>query len=430
MDALQGTRRGHRVERGLGSRFRSLWWGQAISQIGDYVAYTTLPLFVAQLGDSTLDFAVTYALESVPVVLFGLVGGVLLDRLSLRSVMITADLVRAATFFGLGFLALNPSPSALSLVFVLAFVSGTFSATFQNGLYAMLPALVAGDDLTVANGRIAISQQVALVVGPALAGAMAATVGLAPGFAINGLSFLVSAISVWLVGRIPPRVARDQRTRFLEEAAHGLRFLWSEPRLRASTLAAAAANGAVGFIESTLVVLATQVLGAEESSFGLMLATLGIGGIVGATVAPRVARMIGLGRAMTVGLIIFGLAFWALIHQKFGGVALFLLFAIFLGISLVNVPLVTIRQTYTPPAMLGRVITAARTIGWSTLPIGSLLGAALADGTSYFQVARFTPAVLIAAGLWLTLTPIWSDTEGPHRGRRILKQNGKTQSRK
>jgi len=420
MDVPPGTRRGrHRIVRGLGSRFRALWWGQAVSQIGDYVAYTTLPLFVLQLGDSTFDFALTYALESVPVVLFGLVGGVLLDRLPLRSVMILADLGRAATFFGLGFLALNPSPETLATVFVLAFLSGTFSAAFQNGLYALIPSIVDSDRLAVANSRIAMSQQVALVVGPAIAGAMAATIGLAPGFAVNGLSFLVSALSVWMVGSIPPRVARDQRSRFLEEAAHGLRFLWSEPRLRASTLAAAIANAAVGFIESTLAVLATDVLGAEESSFGLMLAVLGLGGIVGAALAPRVGRLIGLGRSMTVGLLLFGLSFWALIHQTFGFSALFLLFAMFLGISLVNVPLVTIRQSYTPTAMLGRVITAARTIGWSTLPLGSLVGAALADANSYLSVAQFTPVLLIAAALWLTLTPIWSDTGTPHRGRRF-----------
>jgi predicted MFS family arabinose efflux permease len=399
-----------------------LWWGQAISQVGDYIAYTTLPLFVLQVGDRTFDFALTYALESLPVVLFGLVGGVWLDRLPLRSVMIFADLARAATFFGLGFLALNPTPRTLSMVFVLAFVSGTFSAAFQNSLYALLPSVVDHDDLVAANGRIAASQQVALVIGPALAGAMAATIGLAPGFAINGLSFLVSAVSLWMVGRVPPRLAKEQRSRFMEEAAHGLRFLWNEPRLRASTLAAATANGAVGFIESTLAVLATELLGAEESAFGVMLAALGIGGIVGAMLASRIGRVIGLGRAMTMGLIIFGLAFWALIHQDFGIVALFLLFAMFFGISLVNVPLVTIRQTYTPTAMLGRVITAARTIGWSTLPVGSLVGAAIADTTSYFTVARFTPILLIAAGIGLMFTPIWTDTEGPHAGKRIARR--------
>ncbi len=420
MDGPPGNVRGTSLtRRGLGNRFRSLWWGQVVSQVGDYVAYATLPLFILQLSDRTLDFALTYALESVPVVLFGLVGGVLLDRLPLRVVMITADLARALTFFGLGFLALDPSPRTISFVFVLAFVSGTFSAAFQNGLYALLPAVVDPSDLPTANGRIAVSQQVALVVGPALAGAMAATVGLAPGFVINGVTFLVSAGSVWLVGSVPPRIARDQRSRFLEEAAHGLRFLWHEPRLRASTLAAAVANGAVGFIESTLAVLATGVLGAEKSAFGLMLATLGLGGIAGAFLAPRISRLIGLGKTMTMGMFVFGLALWALIHQTIGGTAIFLLFTMFLGISLVNVPLVTVRQTYTPTAMLGRVITAARTIGWSTLPLGSLVGAALADSTSYFTVARYTPLPLLVAGLGLMFTRIWSDTEGPQGGRRI-----------
>ncbi|HSL25696.1 MAG TPA: hypothetical protein VLA54_05375, partial [Acidimicrobiia bacterium] len=98
---------------------------------------------------------------------------------------------------------------------------------------------------------------------------------------------------------------------------------------------------------------------------------------------------------------------------------LVLLFLTFVGISLVNVPLATIRQSYTPTAMLGRVITAARTIGWSTLPMGALLGSALADSTNYADVAAATPLLLIATAGWLVFTPIWSDTLGRVRGRRI-----------
>lgn len=409
----------HRADPGLGRRFRALFWGQAISQVGDYVAYLTIPLFVIQLSDANVDLALTYALEILPGVIFGFLGGVLLDRLPLRPVMIVADLARAAAFFVLGTIAITPEPNVMIVVFLMAFLIGTFSSVFQNGMYSLIPALVRNDQLSIANSRTATSQQVALVFGPLLAGAMADTIGVAPGLFLNGATFLLSAVSVWLVGSVPVRIAREERGNYLEEAMHGLRYLWSEPRLRASTIAAASANAAVGFLESTFVVLGTKVVGAGEAQLGIMFMALGLGGIVGALIAPHVGRMIGLGRTMTIGMVTFGAAFLVTVHTRFGFSVLALLFIMFVGISLVNVPLATIRQSYTPTAMMGRVITAARTIGWSTLPLGALLGSAIADGTDYRLVARATPLILIATGVWLVFTPIWSDTLGAAPGRRV-----------
>jgi predicted MFS family arabinose efflux permease len=409
----------HRAERGLGGRFRALFWGQAISQVGDYIAYLTVPLFVIQLSESSFDLALNYALEIIPGVLFGFVGGVLLDRLPLRSIMIVADLARAGAFVALGVLARSPAPSLLVVVFLMSFLIGTFSSVFQNGMAALLPSLVRDDQLSLANGRIAASQQLALVGGPLIAGVLAEEVGVAPGFFVNGATFLVSAASVWLVGRVPVRMSREQRTGFFEEAMHGLRYLWNEPRLRASTIAAASANAAVGFLESTFVILGTDVVGAGEAEIGTMLMALGLGGVVGAVIAPQVGRMIGLGRTLTLGMLMFGVAFLVAVNTRFGVKVLVLLFLTFVGISLVNVPLATIRQTYTPTAMLGRVITAARTIGWSTLPLGALLGSAIADSTSYADVAKVTPLLLIVTAVWLMFTAIWSDTLGVARGRRV-----------
>jgi hypothetical protein len=88
--------------------------------------------------------------------------------------------------------------------------------------------------------------------------------------------------------------------------------------------------------------------------------------------------------------------------------------------------LATIRQTYTPAPMLGRVISAARTIGWSTLPIGALLGTALADNAGYRQVAQAAPLLLVVTAIGLLFTPIWSQTFGERVGRRIATENAKT----
>src|SRR5687767_15026456 len=106
----------HRMGSGLGGRFRALFWGQALSQVGDYIAYLTIPLFVLQISEANLDLALTYVLEILPGVIFGFLGGVLLDRLPLRSVMITADLARAGAFFTLGAVALSADPNVKAVI--------------------------------------------------------------------------------------------------------------------------------------------------------------------------------------------------------------------------------------------------------------------------------------------------------------------------
>jgi predicted MFS family arabinose efflux permease len=241
-----------------------------------------------------------------------------------------------------------------------------------------------------------------------------------PGFVINGMTFLLSAVSLIWVGAVPKPAPAEEQGSYWEETMHGFRFLWGEPRLRASTLAAGIANFVVGFIEATFVVLATEVLGTtRESQIGVMLAVFGLGGLAGAALAPRVTRMLGLGRTMVVGLATFGLALWLVVRSTYGPAVLVVLFVATFGLSLVNVPLATIRQLYSPAAMMGRVISASRTLAWSTLPLGALVGATLADAGDYIGVALVAPIIIVATSLWLLVTPVWRDAFGPRSGRRI-----------
>jgi MFS family permease len=142
---------------------------------------------------------------------------------------------------------------------------------------------------------------------------------------------------------------------------------------------------------------------------------MAVGGIVGALLAPRVVRALGLGRTLTIGMTIAGGLLLAFMFTKYGALALALNVGWMFGVSLINVPLATIRQTYAKDSMLGRVISASRAIGWATLPIGALVGGWLADSEkTLIMVARIFPVLLILTALWLFTTVVWSDTFGPH----------------
>jgi MFS family permease len=253
----------HRLDSSrLGRRFNLFWTGQAVSQVGDKVAYLSIPLFVVFLSDRSFDLAITYTLDTLPMLLVGFFGGVLLDRLRLRPLMIAADLLRASAFFFLAWIAADgriESPGGrLAVVFVITFLAGTLAVTFGNALYTLLPALVSRQDLATANGRIAASEYAALAVGPILAGFLVGVVGFWPTFVLNGLTFVVSAATLTALG--PVDVEREHSSRgVLGDALHGLHYVWSEIRLRLVTSAAALGNFVVGFIESTFVILADEV---------------------------------------------------------------------------------------------------------------------------------------------------------------------------
>ena len=424
----------HRADNtALGLRFNVLWAGQAVSQLGNYLAFLSIPLFVKFLTtDSAFELGLANALESAPTLLVGLLGGALIDRVQVRILMIAADLARAAAFFYLTWVAaMDPaagSREGLVAVFAVAFVVGSFTTLFEGALYTLLPALVPERGLARANGRIAASQNLAFAVGPALAGVLVSTSGnywLV--FSLDAATYLVSAASLVVIGPVSRSVSPARGSRLRTEIARGPRFVWAEVRLRISTIALAIANFGVGFIDATLVLAAEDVVGAtDEWQQGIVFAVFGLGAIAGAASASTVARFIGLGKTMTAGMMVFGLGYFIFVNTPFGIPGLIYLFIGFAGIQFVNVSVATIRQTYTPEVLLGRVMTATRAIGWATLPFGAVVGTAVADATGSFElITKVSPLLILLVGFALVPTAIWKDAFGPGAGRRTTPRSAR-----
>lgn len=433
------TERGrHRADRhGLGRRFSILWVGQIVSQFGDYLAYFSIPLFVLFLTGDDFALALNYTIEAVPAVVVGFLGGLVIDRLPVRFTLIVSDLIRAAAFAYLAwFASTGPAQgdgggifeTQVFLVFAVAFIAGTFLNLFAGALYVLITQLVRPDQLAEANGRIGAVQNLAFALGPVVAGVLVSATGeFTLVFTVNALSFFLSAVSIALLGPVRRRrkpegssQEGDEDEGLMADVFNGLRYLWAEPRLRISTIATAVANLSVGFLESTLLLTADQViLATEDWEKGVLFAVLGLGAAFGAYVAPGFIRWLGLGRTMIAGLFILGLGFAIFVSMRFGPVLLIYVFVAFIGVQLFNVPLVTIRQTFTPEVMLGRVLTASRAIGWAPTPIGALLGVGIAELLATLEmggfesVVRTAPFLILLVGLGLIPTIIWRDTFGP-----------------
>ncbi|HDH03105.1 MAG TPA: MFS transporter, partial [Actinobacteria bacterium] len=243
----------------MGRSFNALWFGQTISLFGDYTALFTIPAFALELTSVTSDFTNIYAAENLPTLIFGFVGGVIIDRISRRRLAMVADLMRAVAF-GLLALLVASGRTEIWMLVGFSFVIGSFAAGFNSALMTLVPSLVRPGNLAVANGRLALSQQIAFATGPVLGALLVRLTSFPIAFSINALTFVVSALTL-LLARPLTRQPRPGKSGFLDQLSEGFRFIWRTKVLLYTVIAAAGANFVTALFESSIVLMGQQIFG-------------------------------------------------------------------------------------------------------------------------------------------------------------------------
>lgn len=281
--------------------FSLLFSGQVISVLGDAAYGLALPWTVLAVTGDPRQMSVVLAAGAVPRVLLLLIGGALADRLSPRGVTLFADLGRAVVVGILGVTLFAGLPP-LWVVALLAGLEGAGSGLFQPGILAMIPRTVADPELPAANGLMQVVQFLSLAFGPLLGGlATAAQASLA--FLADAASFLVSAVSIFGI-RLPARApattlaaASDtaeataaNKGGMLGDIAAGWRYALGTPLLRSTMAVTLFGNFAfAGTLNVALIVLARD-LSPNPVTLGILLALVGVGGVLGGLSAALLAR--------------------------------------------------------------------------------------------------------------------------------------------
>lgn len=193
-------------------RFALLWSGQTISAIGDGAFFTALAWQVLALTGSAAAMGITLVAQTVPLVLFMLVGGVVADRLPRRMTLLWSDGGRSVVTLIVAALGLAGRLQFWHLV-VLSALFGLAEAFFRPAYQSIPPELVPVDDLPSANALSSLTRNVTTLVGPAIGAALVSIVSPAGAFAFDGLTFIISAICLLLMGRVdgPARVRAQTR---------------------------------------------------------------------------------------------------------------------------------------------------------------------------------------------------------------------------
>jgi MFS family permease len=367
-----------------GSGFAKLWGATAVSNVGDGVYATALPLLAASLTRDPLLVSLVSFAEWLPWLLFGLLSGALLDRWDRRRVMWTVDAARFAIVGGLA-VAVLMDRASIALLAAVGFLLGTGQTLVDTGAHSILPALVSRDAqrLERANGRLAGTQIVTQeLAGPPVGGVLFSLTAWVP-FAVDAVSFAAGSALVASIrghfGPAPEELGSDgRRTTLRSEIAEGLRWLAAHRVLRATAAMVAVVNLLAAAGWAVMVLFAQERLGLDAVGFGLLLSGSAVGGVLGSLVAARSVAVVGTARITVGTMIVSALAFLAFGLSSDPWLAGVLMGVVVFMTVVFNVVVGALRQALTPDRLLGRVISAFRLFSYGSVPFGSLLGGILA----------------------------------------------------
>jgi MFS family permease len=360
--------------------FRNYWTGQTISLLGDQIALLAIPLLaVLTLSANAEQMGLLAAVEMAPSLLFAFHLGAWADRRrSRRALLVTADIGRAVLLLGLP-LASILGVLTLPLLYVVAFLIGTFGILFMVAEQTVFTSLIRPREYVAANSLLIGSRSVAEVGGKTLGGLLVAAVTAPGAIAIDGVSFLLSALFVHRAEVPEPPIASPDSGGL----AAGVGFIRREPLLRASLMGAATFNLFNTAFWALIVLFATSELHLGSGEIGIALGLGAFGSVLGSAVARGFAARIGLGNAMILAFILAPLPL-VLVPLAAGppGVSMLLLaaaeFFSGIGVMILDIGLFSFQAAVIPDQLRSRVWGAILFVNWGVRPIGALGGGLLA----------------------------------------------------
>lgn len=366
--------------RPINVNFTRLFYGLAISAVGNYVFDTTLILWITTKllpGKSYAPAAVSGVLVAVAlaIILIAPIAGVFVDRWDKRRTMMGSDLIRAALTAALVIVALLPEGTlpvgvVLSLIYFVVFASTGVANFFAPANFTLIGDIVDGDAQRAKAASLNQSASyTAAIVGPPLAAPLLFSAGVVWALVINAVSFLVSFVMVRgvKVAAAPAAKTSDTAGSFLKEFAEGMRFVARTRAMRIMLVAVTVVTLGTGALNALGVFFVTENLHADPGLYGLLGMGEGIGAIAGTIAAAWVCRKLGDVRVFYLGIIVIGVG--TLAYARLGNIYAAVAVLALLGLPLgsLNVSTTPIVLRVVPRELLGRAVSI---VG----PIQSLAG--------------------------------------------------------
>jgi len=384
----------------LPSTFNRLAWSNLAAQSAEQIALAAAPIVaVLLLGVGEGQTGLLQTALTLPFILFAIPAGLLADRISRRWVMAGSEALRAAALAGI-LLLIWLGQMTLPLLSLLGFIAVCGTVAYSVAAPALVPSLVTAQQLPAANARIELARTIAFASGPALGGVLVGWVGAAPAF---GFAAALSLLAVVLLSGIyEPVRSPAPRRHPLADIREGAAFVLHHPLLRPVFITQFIFNTAHFLLLAVFVPYAVRRLGLSATAVGTVLAMFGVGMVVGALLATRVMKRLPFGTVVGLGPVTGFVAACLMALTTIAPTPLLAGFSFFLlgvGPILWVISTTTLRQSVTPPLLLGRV-SAINIMSYGARPLGSALGAIVggfygAEACLYLAAAIFGAQALV-----------------------------------
>jgi MFS family permease len=357
--------------------FIIIWIGQLISTIGSGLTGFALAIWIYQKTGEAAPFVYTALWSSVPIVLFSLFAGALVDRWNRRIVMIVTDVGAALTTLGI-FLLYSTGNLEVWHIYVSSFLAATFNSFQFPAFNSSITMLVPSNQLTRANGMVQTGASVEGLISPVLAGILVGVIGINGMILIDFVTFFAAIGTLMFIAIPQPK--RDE-TKKANGIFKDIQLGWNFLAQRHGLIALAIYIGIVNLLSSSSMALTTPLIlsFADERILGftMMISNLGLllGGILISTWGGTKRKMTGI----YIGVLIAGLGLiFSGLRPMFWWIAIGIFFFLF-PIPTINAQLRSIMQTKSPPDLQGRAFSIVFLIARIGPPLGYLISAPLAD---------------------------------------------------
>lgn len=389
----------------LGANFARLWTASTTSALGSGVATVAAPLFVAARTTDPLIVSGAFAISWLPWLLFALPGGVLVDRVDRRKLMIVLDAFRVLAVGALA-TAMALDLANVAFLYAVLFLINSGEIVFRSASQAMIPAVVHQAQLEKANGWLFGGTQLmqGMVAGPL--GGLLFVVAAALPFFLNAATYAISALMLALIaGSYRPH---KKATRSVHgDIADGFRWLMRQRVLRTMAILIGLLNLTLTAATAMLVLLSKQRLHLDEVGYGLLFTAVATGGVIGSLAGDRIIRRLTSTWTLRLGLLIETGTHLTLAAVPNAYVVGVVMFAFGVHGSLWGIVASSLRQRLTPPEMMGRVSSTGLFIAAGGNCVGAMMGGVLASAfgiTAPYWVG-FAVAVVVTATTWRVFTP-------------------------
>ena len=380
--------------------FRLMWIGACTSSIGTWMQIVAQGWLIYRLSHSAFLLALDQFLGGIPIFLFSLIGGVVADRIERRKILLVSQYMQMASA---GILTILVATGVVHVwhILCLSFVSGLAQAFGGPAYSALIPTLVDREDMPNAIALNSIQFNMAVTIGPALAGQTLAKLGEKWCFGLNALSFLAPIISLSMITTrfLPQKTAESM----LNSLKQGIKFVRKQHSMEALIVLAFCMTSLAMPMRTYIPVFVKDIFHRGPETYGNLLSLMGVGSICGSLIIASMGNIRNKGRVALSMLICLGGAISVFALSK--SLPLDYAILVLVGASMMAVfaTVTSLVQLITTDDMRGRVMSVYNCAFRGGMPMGNLISGWLVPIFTAPLVLAVNGGVLILVALYFLL---------------------------